>query len=244
MTQSFSEVWGAVPPARRTNITKVAVGLLMLGALSPDTAVPVAKLQSLLKLKLRRGCPNNVADALRKAGPYVEPNSTEGRVLFWWLTASGVAHIEGLTKLQLHAAVPAAASYTIATLHPAIRAEAERLLHNHHYAEAVGRAAKKLNLLVRQRTNRTSDEGVRMMMTVFSATPNGQARLVLGRIEHEWERDRQEGFRFLMGGLQQGIANVDKHGHLHVPNGEAALEMLAFISFLARQVDNAIQVAS
>lgn len=239
MSLSFSEIWSAIPRTERTNRTKVSVALLALDAVRPETATPVAKITALLKLKLRSGCPTNVADALRKAEPHAEAHGSGHRSLLWWLTPVGLSYLERVTSLLLRATGPAVASYGLASLHPAVRAVAEPLFLTCHYAEAIGRASKQLNLLVRQRTNRTSDEGVRMMMQVFSPDPNGQSRLVLGSVAQAWERDRQEGFRFLMAGLQQGIANVDKHGHLSIPDANAAVELLAFVSFLARQIDSA-----
>jgi len=66
-----------------------------------------------------------------------------------------------------------------------------------------------------------------MMHQTFAPAANGSARLLLGSVSNDWERDRQEGFGFIMAGVQQGILNVDKHGHLHISSPEVALEMLA-----------------
>jgi len=241
MSHSFSEIWTALPKGRRGHNMKVAIALYDLNATSIERAVPVAKVKDLLKVKCRCKMPSNIADTLRKAGSIVEPHAgPSGRV--WWLTQSGIATLETQSKLQLRPDAFSDHRYGTETLHPLIRQSSETLIQSQHFSEAVGRAVKELNFMVRKRTSRSSDDGVKMMMHVFSPDPNGHKRLVLGSLRHEWERDRQEGFRFMMAGVQQGIANVDKHGRLGVSSTAAALEMLAFLSFLARQVDAAIEV--
>ena len=40
-----------------------------------------------------------------------------------------------------------------------------------------------------------------------------------------------------MAGVQQGIANVDKHGKLDVMNVDEAIEILGMLSYLARRVE-------
>lgn len=241
MKPTFSEVWAAVPRGQQSNTVKVLVALLVLQALDTATAVPASKVAELLKIKLRGKAPTNTPDALRKAGPGAEPHSNGGSGLSWSITPRGIRDLERITGLSL-AAGSTPCAYTVADLHPEVRSVAEPLLAGNHFAEAVGRAVKELNFSVRKRTARTADEGVRMMMQVFSPDPNSHPRLVLGQITHEWEKDRQEGFRFMMAGVQQGIANVDKHGRLAISSREAALEMLAMVSFLMRQVEAAQQV--
>ena len=243
MAYSFTEIWAAVPIRQRSNPVKVAIAVLTLGATSIRAAIPAADVKALLKLKLRGTAPTNVSDALRKAAPYVEPHSANKYGLLWWVTDSGVLWIEELSHLKLQGPTSTDLSYGLSCLHPAIRTVAEPLLRDGHCAEAVGRATKELNMLVRKRTGRASDDGIRMMMQVFSPDSNGGTRLVLGPMNQAWERDRQEGFRFLMAGVQQGIANVDKHGSLSVPDQNAALEILALISFLTKYVDSARQLS-
>ncbi len=237
--RSFTEIWAAIPTARRSNTAKVLAALFVLNATDACKAVPASKVATLLKLQLRGKAPTNTADALRKAAPETEPHGASTSGLQWSLTPHGIQTLERVTGFALRSSA-ASISYTISDLHPFVRMVAEPLLQGQHFAEAVGRAAKELNFNVRQRTARSADEGVRMMMQVFAPAPNSHARLLVGPINHEWEKDRQEGFRFLMAGVQQGVANVDKHGRLVVPSREAAMEMLAMVSFLMRQVDSAL----
>jgi len=76
-----------------------------------------------------------------------------------------------------------------------------------------------------------------MMHQVFSATPNGHKRLVLGSLQQDWQRDRQEGLKMMMAGVQLAIANVDKHGELGIGDPIRAIEVLATLSRLARSID-------
>jgi len=237
--KSFPEIWAVIPRAKQSNTAKVLVALLVLRATSAASAVPAAKVTQLLRLKLRGKAPTNTADALRKAAPGTEPHGDVG--LTWSITPRGIQALEKLTGLPLSPAI-SATGYGLVDLHPLVRSVAEPLLDGQHFVEAVGRAVKELNFTVRQRTARTADEGVRMMMQVFSPDSNSQPRLLLAPITHEWEKDRQEGFRFLMAGVQQGIANVDKHGRLAISSRERAMEVLAMVSFLMREIDSAQRV--
>ena len=83
-----------------------------------------------------------------------------------------------------------------------------------------------------------------MMHQVFSENENSCRRLVVGPLREDWERDRQVGLRFMMVGCQTGIANVDKHGSLTFETDMDALECLAMLSHLARQVERATCVDS
>lgn len=139
---------------------------------------------------------------------------------------------------------PAAAGFCLALgdMHPAVQRAAGDLLRNGHYAEAVGRAAKALNQLVRQRAGRTRDDGVGMMNAVFNINPTGAARLHLTDLSDQSKLDEQDGFRSLMAGVQAAVANVDKHAELGVAGSAHAMELLAMISFLARMVDRCQRV--
>jgi uncharacterized protein (TIGR02391 family) len=93
-------------------------------------------------------------------------------------------------------------------LYQSVQRAAGALLRNGHYDEAVGRAAKALHLMVRQKTGRTLDDGVGMMHQVFNANPTDSRRLHLTDLADQTKIDEQEGVRFLMAGMQAAIANV------------------------------------
>jgi uncharacterized protein (TIGR02391 family) len=139
---------------------------------------------------------------------------------------------------------PAAAGLCLALgdMHPTVQRAAADLLRDGHYPEAVGRAAKALNQMVRQKTGRERDDGVGMMNTVFNVNPTGAARLHLTDLADQSKRDEQDGLRSLMAGVQAAVANVDKHAELGIDGPAHAMELLAMISFLARMVDRCQRV--
>lgn len=238
---SFHEVFKKIPRARRTDRFKVLVALAMLRATTRANAVETAAVARELKTHLRSAAPQNVTDALRKATPHVEAVSNGERTLKWRLTAQGTAKLIDATGVDVIALDGIQPVLELSALHPAIQAAAKPRLESGQYADAVGRAVKELNQLVRTASKRTSDEGVRMMQQVF-ATDAATPRLHIGPVEQQWERDRQDGFRFIMAGVQQGIANVDKHGQLAVADMTTAMEMLAMLSYLAKAIDGATLV--
>jgi len=242
---TFAKILSEIPRNFKTDGIKVMVALLTCAAISPEVAVATAELKKTLRLHLRSRTPGNLTDVLRKAVPHVEPVRGDGRTLRWWITPDGVGRLAELTQMELFPQSNAVVGLSFENLHSLIYGSSQKLLLDEHYAEAVGAAMKHLNMLVRNRTDRRSDEGVAMMHQVFAAEPNGHVRLQLQpSIVEMWQRDAQDGFKFLMAGAQQYIANVHKHGHLSVTNVQSAMELLSMLSFLARQVDAAQKLES
>ncbi len=244
---SFSDLWAVVPKKLRKDRAKVVVSLAVVGALTPEVAITTAELRKRLQLHLRAEVPRNVTDVLRKAAPHVEATVDENESLRWWLTKPGLEMLKGLTGVSITVATRSdSIGKSLDDLHPIIQDAAKQLFYNEHYAEAVGAAMKCLNMLVRRRTDRPADTGVGMMQQVFAVDRNGSIRLALDPppLRQEWQRDRQDGFRFLMAGAQQHIANVHKHGHLSIAHMTEALEILCMLSFLTRQVEGALRIES
>jgi uncharacterized protein (TIGR02391 family) len=233
MNYSFAEVYSRIGKRARTDQTKMMVGLLVLEAIAP-AAVETGRVMQVLRLHLGKASPGNPNRALRKATPFVEAVAGDGN-LQWRLRRPGIARLEQLTGFQFGGEQDLVIS--IQHLHQEIRTAAEKLFREGNYPEAVGRAAKQLNAKVRGLTGRSRDDGIKMMHQAFAIAANGSARLLVGPVSNDWERDRQEGFQFVMAGVQQGILNVDKHGHLHISSPQVALEMLGMMSFLARTLD-------
>jgi len=238
MSGSYNEVFYAIPKKSRTSRFQVLASLFALGAVRKETAVESSAVAKTLKLHHRGAAPKNVPDVLRKSSPDVEASQTPGG-LRWSLTGAGLRRLADVAGIDAAAALNGDPSLDLSSLHPRIRGTAEPLVRSSHFAEAVGRAAKELNQFVRTRSSRSADEGTKMMHQVFSRDENAGKRLVLLPLATEWERDRQDGFRMLMAGVQLGIANVDKHGKLDIPNATVALEALAMLSYLARLIESA-----
>lgn len=238
-TLTFSELVARVPHEVRTDRVYVLAALWKLQA-DRSSSVPTKDIAVFLKQHLRSKSPCNVSDTLAKLSPLAERVPQVGAKLQWRITDSGLRRLGEITGLAL--GERSRCTLDLSCLHPRVSAAAKELFLDGHYSEAVGRAAKELNRLVRERTERTRDDGVPMMHQVFSEIENNAHRLIIRSLKEEWERDLQCGLRFMMAGCQSGIANVDKHGDLLFESELEALECLAVVSHLARQVDRAICV--
>ncbi len=236
MARSFSELLARVPSNKRSDKVRAVVALFVLGALDEKTSRATKPVADLLRLHLKGKAPRNPSDVLTKAAPEIEPlPGTNGEKL-WRVTPTGVTWLASLTGEVLSSDGERSFTYQFADLHPGVRRAAEDLFRTGHYAEAVGRAAKWLNLTVRKMTGRLRDTGVPMMHQVFAVEPGKEARLVLGELREDWEKDRQDGLRSLFAGMQSGILNVDKHGEPGIIDPTSAMEQLCLLSYLAKQL--------
>ncbi|HYT82003.1 MAG TPA: TIGR02391 family protein [Gemmatimonadales bacterium] len=242
MARSFSELFALVPNNKRNSKAKVVVALFVLGATDTATARATKDVTDLLKLHLKGGTPLNPSHTLTTAAPEVEPVLGQGGEKLWRVTPTGVTWLESLIGELLARGADPSFTYKMADLHPGIRRAAEELFLDGHYPEAVGRAAKWLNLTVRKMTGRLRDTGVPMMHQAFAVEPGKEARLVLGELREDWEKDRQDGLRSLFAGMQAAIMNVDKHGDLGIIDAATAMEHLAFLSYLAKQLERCRRV--
>lgn len=237
MADSFIELLDLVPKKNRTERILVLLALFAAIGESSSGLVRTATVREILVSHLRAESPSNVSDVLCTATGYVQ-GMDDGEGRNWKLTASGLALLSRLTGRTLsHHNQNEKHMYSVERMHPSIREASEDLLSSGHPAEAIGRAVKRLNQMVRTKTSRTRDEGTSMMHQVFSPNSNGHKRLVLGRLQEDWQRDRQEGLKMMMAGVQLAIANVDKHGELNIGDPTRAIETLATLSLLARAID-------
>jgi len=235
---AFSELLARIPRGKRTDRVHTLTALWKIQT-DRSSSAPTSEIAALLKRHLRGKSPRNVSDVLAKLTPHAE-RVLEGANLRWRITDSGLRYLGDLIGLTLGGRIQCVLD--LSRLHSRIYLAAKDLFIDQHYSEAVGRAAKELNKLVRERTRRDRDDGVTMMHQVFSETENNFDRLVITALDEEWKRDLQRGLRFMMVGCQSGIANVDKHGNLLFASELEALECLAMISHLARQVDRTATV--
>jgi len=194
---TFSEILALVPHERRTDRVYVLVALWKLQTDS-SSGIPTKGVSAFLKQHLRSKSPRNVSDVLAKLSPLTERVPQDGNKLRWRVTESGLRYLCELTGLVL--GERSQCTLDLSGLHPRIYSAAKELFLNRHYSEAVGRAAKELNRLVRERTGRTRDDGVAMMHQIFSETENNADRLLVRPLKEEWERDLQCGLRFMMAG--------------------------------------------
>lgn len=119
-------------------------------------------------------------------------------------------------------------------LHSEIERAVGQLYRDGHYAEAVEKAVKVLNGLVRVRSGEEID-GTALMEKVFS--PNNPI-LKFSTLSDQSDRDEQKGFMMLFSGAVAGLRNPRAHKIIQ-DDPERALEFIAFISLLAKLLDEA-----
>jgi uncharacterized protein (TIGR02391 family) len=128
-------------------------------------------------------------------------------------------------------------AYTNLDLHPEIARAASGLYRDGHYANAIEDAVKALNAFVRMRSGVEVD-GTALMQKVFSAN---SPVLRFNDLTDPSDKDEQLGFMWLFSGAVAGMRNPRAHKIIK-DDPERALEFIAFISLLAKLVDEAKKV--
>lgn len=119
-------------------------------------------------------------------------------------------------------------------LHPEISRASSSLYHDGHYSNAVEAAVKALNGLVRLRSGLEQD-GSTLMERAFN--PSNPA-LRFNGLQDQSDKDEQKGFMYMFAGAVSGLRNPRAHGFIQ-DDPERALEFIAFVSLLAKLLDEA-----
>ncbi|WP_412050263.1 TIGR02391 family protein [Hoeflea sp. Naph1] len=125
-------------------------------------------------------------------------------------------------------------AYSGLDIHPEIARAANKLYQDGHYANAVEAAVKALNGLVRLRSGLEFD-GTTLMERAFS--PSNPV-LKFNALQDQSDKDEQKGFMQLFSGAVSGLRNPRAHGFIN-DDAERALEFIAFVSLLAKLLDEA-----
>lgn len=120
-------------------------------------------------------------------------------------------------------------------LHTEIDRAASSLYRDGHYSNAIEDAVKALNAFVRLRSGVTDKDGTPLMEFVFS--PKNPI-LKFNSLADESDRNEQKGFMMMMSGAVAGLRNPRAHTIIK-DDPERALEFIAYISLLAKLVDQA-----
>jgi uncharacterized protein (TIGR02391 family) len=132
------------------------------------------------------------------------------------------------------AAARAINAYSGLDLHPEIARAASQLYRDGHYANAVESAVKAFNGLVRLRSGLEAD-GRPLMQKAFSPS---NPILKFNDLSDQSDRDEQMGFMDMFCGAVSGLRNPRAHGFIN-DDPERALEFIAFVSLLAKLLDQA-----
>lgn len=120
-------------------------------------------------------------------------------------------------------------------LHPKINLAAGQLFKDGHYSEAVEKAVKALNNLVRLNSGVEDKDGTQLMEAVFNPT---KPILKFNALADQSDRDEQKGYMMMFSGSVSGLRNPRAH-KIMVDDPEMALEFIAFVSLLAKLADKA-----
>ncbi|WP_412773526.1 TIGR02391 family protein [Nitrobacter sp.] len=120
-------------------------------------------------------------------------------------------------------------------LHSEIARAANELYLDGHYANAIEDAVKALNDFVRLRSGVDNKDGMELMEFVFSPK---QPLLAFNALKDDSDRNEQKGFMMMLSGAVAGLRNPRAHS-LVKDDPERALEFIAYVSLLAKLVDEA-----
>lgn len=124
--------------------------------------------------------------------------------------------------------------YDLLQLHPRIQDASEKLFKDSYYPQAVFEAFKTLIILVKEKSGRQDLDGKDLMAKVFSKE---KPILAFNELKTEYQKNVQEGFRFLFMGATTAIRNPPAHERITRMDPFEALEYLNFASLLARKVE-------
>lgn len=120
--------------------------------------------------------------------------------------------------------------------HPAIHKHSRNLFIQGNFFHAVFEAAKAYNYDVKNKSQ-SNDDGQALMMNVWGC----DGVLKITACETDTDRNVQDGVKFLSSGLMRAIRNPTAHEPaVHWPiSQQDCLDILSFISYLFRNLDNA-----
>lgn len=125
-------------------------------------------------------------------------------------------------------------AYAGLDLHPEITRASSSLYTDGHYANAVEAAVKALNGLVRLRSGLEFD-GTTLMERAFGPS---NSVLKFNNLQDQSDKDEQKGFMQMFSGAVSGLRNPRAHRFIK-DDPERALEFIAFVSLLAKLLDEA-----
>jgi uncharacterized protein (TIGR02391 family) len=121
-------------------------------------------------------------------------------------------------------------------IHPTIAKVSKKLFDNKHYSQAIFEAFKKINIMVKVKSDRSDLDGKALMLTVFSVN---NPILKFNRLKTQSDRDEQEGFMHLFAGAIMGIRNPKGHEIVIQKDMTRTLSYLSFASLLCHLLNEA-----
>lgn len=126
-------------------------------------------------------------------------------------------------------------AYEGLSLHPVIDQASGQRFKDGHYADAIEAACKALNNLVQNKSGRLDLDGTDLMRTVFSPK---KPIVAFNPLRDKTDEVEQEGMMHLFEGAIMALRNPRAH-KLIEDDPEKGLEFIAFVSLLAKLLDDA-----
>jgi uncharacterized protein (TIGR02391 family) len=124
--------------------------------------------------------------------------------------------------------------YDMLKFHPRIVKASRSQFKSRHYSDAIFRAFRCIEILVKEKSGVRNEIGPNLMHKVF----NEKSPIIkLNRLEQDFEIDEQVGFRFLYAGAMAGIRNPKAHAEIEQKDPYRTLEYLSLASLLARRLE-------
>ena len=142
---------------------------------------------------------------------------------------------EKLADLGETPAGQAIKAFSETALHPEVERAVAKLFKDGHYANAVEDTCKVLDGLVKLRSGILDQSGTDLMLRVFS--PKNPV-LRFNSLQTETDRSEQQGMMHLFAGAMLAFRNPRAHQIIQ-DHPERALEIITFLSLLAKLLDNA-----
>lgn len=122
---------------------------------------------------------------------------------------------------------------------PELNKKVCRLFNQGHYAEAVERAYKYLDNLVKKQSGIRGSSGASLMRSVFSPK---KPILKLNELQTTSESDEQQGYMDILAGVMTGIRNPRAHEDEWEDDEFYALQLLSLANHLVERVKRAKKV--
>ena len=123
--------------------------------------------------------------------------------------------------------------FKLLNIHPEIEKVSKKLFLDNHFSQAIFEAYKKVNNMVKEKSNRKDLDGKNLMLTVFSVN---NPTLTLNNLVSQSDKDEQEGFMHLYAGAIMGIRNPKGHDEIVQTDFNRTLKYLMFASLLCERL--------
>ena len=129
--------------------------------------------------------------------------------------------------------------YDLLRFHPRIVEASRSQFKSGHYSDAIFRAFRCIEILVKEKSGVRNEIGPNLMHRVF----NEKSPIIkLNSLEQDFEIDEQSGFRFLYAGAMVGIRNPKAHAEIEQKDPYRTLEYLSLASLLAKRLEEGEKV--